>query len=61
MVLQKQVTRPGELDLSQLRRIGREVIDAIDLHFKETHDGLVLICANSLKQHISTNFNRRQR
>jgi glutamate/tyrosine decarboxylase-like PLP-dependent enzyme len=36
MVSQGQATRPGDIDLSEFRRIGREVIDAI----ADYHDGL---------------------
>ena len=33
MVLQEQETRPGDIELSEFRQIGREVIDAIaDYH-----------------------------
>lgn len=36
MISQEQQTRPGDIDLSEFRRIGREVIDAI----ADYHDGL---------------------
>lgn len=46
MVSQNQETRPGDIDLSEFRRIGREVIDAI----ADYHDGL---CSRSVLPDIT--------